>query len=475
MEFNIISKPPARFGADILCHFLRKGLGFHAIPSVSDKAAIQSGKPVYVGAEGSAVILCPVLDVIGDQLYPDEALRVAGGRTVLHAGLNGGKHICWMLDGNLEEEDFRLLLDGALLADYEYNSYKSAAKSEKLKLTIVAGSRVASFKKILGRSQKIHAGVSLARDVVNTPASDLTPLQLAEVARRTCKEYGMQFKSLSKAQLEKAGYTGITAVGQGSVNDCVMFSMSWKPEKKSPGNRPLCLVGKGVTFDTGGISIKPWDGMWDMKGDMGGSAAVIGAMAAIASLKLPIEVHAVIGSAENMPDGSAYRPGDVIRYRNGRTVEVHSTDAEGRLVLADALLYAQETLGQKRIIEFSTLTGACVRALGNQYIGMMSLNEEFKYEIRKAAASSGECVWELPLHPEYRTLLKADTADIKNVGGPLAGAQTAGWFLHEFINPGTTYAHMDIAGVFLSKKEKYWKSPGASGAGVRLAVELASL
>ena len=475
MEINIVSKIPAKFRADFICRFLRNGKGFHADASAIDKAAIGSGKPFFMAADAARVVLCPVIDVIGKMLYPDEAVRVAGGRTILQACQNGSQHICWVLDGNLEDDDFRLLLDGARLADYDFNKYKSDSQPEKLSLTVVAGSRVAAFKKILARNTLIHAGVSLARDVVNTPASDLTPLELAEVARKTCKQHGMQFKAINKAQLEKGGYNGITAVGQGSVNDCVMFSMSWVPAKKSSGSKPLCLVGKGVTFDTGGISIKPWDGMWDMKGDMGGSAAVIGAMQAIASLKLPIEVHAVIGSAENMPDGKAYRPGDVIRFRNGRTVEVHSTDAEGRLVLADALLYAQETLKQKRIIEFSTLTGACVRALGNQYIGMMSHNEEFKYEIRRAAATSGECTWELPLHPEYRSLLKADTADIKNVGGPLAGAQTAGWFLHEFINPGTTYAHMDIAGVFLASKEKYWKAAGASGAGVRLAVELASL
>ncbi|MCB1186825.1 leucyl aminopeptidase [bacterium] len=475
MDIKVVSKASSRSGSDLTCHFLRNGNGFHAAASSVDKAAIASGKGMFVGASDGGVVLCPVINVLGASLYPDEALRTAGGRTVLHAVQNGGSHLIWELDGELEENDFRLLIEGAMFADYEFTSYRSNSKPTNLKITVVAGNRMAAFKKLLDRCRGVFNGVNLARNVVNTPASDMVPLQLAEVAKGVCKRHGLKFASLSKAQLTKGGYTGITAVGQGSVNDCVLFSMSYIPKKKARGSKPLCLVGKGVTFDTGGISIKPWDGMWDMKGDMGGSAAVIGAMEAIASLQLPIEVHAVVGAAENMPDGNSYRPGDVIRYKNGRTVEVHSTDAEGRLVLADALIYAQQTLKQTRIIEFSTLTGACVRALGNQYIGMMSHNEEFKYEIRKASATSGECVWELPLHPEYRLLLKSDTADMKNVGGPLAGAQTAGWFLHEFINPGTTYAHMDIAGVFLARKEKYWRGTGASGAGVRLAVELASL
>ncbi|MCB1217634.1 leucyl aminopeptidase [bacterium] len=474
MDIKVVSKPSGA-AADIVCRFIRNGKGLHAQASAIDKAAIASGRGLYVGASSGQVVLCPVVEKLGASLYPDEAMRTAGGRTLLHAVQNGGSHVQWLLDGDLDLNDFRQLLEGALLSDYEFTAYKSAAASGSLKLSIVAGAHATAFRREVERCSAIFSGVNLARDVVNTPASDMTPLKLADVAKDVAKRHGLKYRSLSKAQLEKGGYNGITAVGQGSVNDCVLFSLSYVPAKKARGSKPLCLVGKGVTFDTGGISIKPWDGMWDMKGDMGGSAAVIGAMEAIASLKLPIEVHAVVGSAENMCDGNAYRPGDVIRYRNGRTVEVHSTDAEGRLVLADALLFAQETLKQSRIIEFSTLTGACLRALGHQYIGMMSQNEEFKYEIRKAAASSGECVWELPLHPEYRLLLKGETADVKNVGGPLAGAQTAGWFLHEFINPGTTFAHMDIAGVFLARKEKYWKGAGASGAGVRLAVELASL
>jgi leucyl aminopeptidase len=216
--------------------------------------------------------------------------------------------------------------------------------------------------------------------------------------------------------------------------------------------------------------------MWDMKADMGGSAAVIGAMQAIAQLKPDFPVTAIVASAENMPDGKAYRPGDVLRYKNGRTVEIQSTDAEGRLVLADGLIHAQRELGLRRIIEFSTLTGACVRALGHQYIGLMSKAPAFAAQVMAAAEGSGELACNLPLHPEYRTLIKSTVADIKNSGGPLAGAQTAALFLYEFIDEGTEYVHMDIAGTFLADKtDKYWSQVGATGTGVRLVAELVRL
>jgi leucyl aminopeptidase len=231
-----------------------------------------------------------------------------------------------------------------------------------------------------------------------------------------------------------------------------------------------------VTFDTGGISIKPWDGMWDMKADMSGAACVIGSIAAIAALALPIPVTAVVVTAENMPDGDAYRPGDILTYRNGKTVEIHSTDAEGRLILADGLIYAQETLGATRIVEFSTLTGACARALGRQYTGGFSQNGELIEAVLTAGENSGELVWQLPMNPEYRAMLRSSCADMKNVGGALAGASTAAMFLQEFVQPGTAYCHLDIAGTMLADKvEKYWSQPGSTGPGVRLAVALAEL
>jgi leucyl aminopeptidase len=386
------------------------------------------------------------------------------------------KHMCWMLDGDVPLDHFRQLVTGALLARYKFDEYKSdrRPKAGEGKLSIVAGKNAPMLRRELQRLLVLDDGVQTARDLANRPGADLVPEALAGFAQQLAKEHGLGFKKLSAARLAREGYVGLTAVGGGSSHPPVLFALMHEPKARRRGAKPLCLVGKGITFDSGGISIKPTEGMWDMKADMGGAACVIGAMQAVSSLKLPVPVCGVVAAAENLPGGRAYRPGDVLRYRNGRTVEIRSTDAEGRLVLADGLLYAQEVLKQKRIVEFSTLTGACVRALGSQYIGLMSRSPVLAKEVRQAARVGGEAVWELPLHPEYRLLIESEVADIKNTGGPNAGAQTAGWLLQEFIAPKVEFVHLDIAGVFIAaKKEKYWTQLGATGAGVRLAVALA--
>lgn len=459
-----------------------QGKGLFTVRFFEDGKAYDSdrgGRPAATRSEGltsgpGGVLLTLNLSAFRD-MDTDDARRVAGGTAIRHARRWGGAHTVWQLDGHVSTERFEQLVTGALLADYEYRDFKSTPDLEPAatRLTVVAGPNSGRFREVLEHCRPIDIGVCTARDLANRPPNDLPPLALAEFARQVCKENGLAFKQLDFNQLKAEGYAGLVGVGQGSANPPVIFTMAYKPVGKNSID-PLCLVGKGITFDTGGISIKPWDGMWDMKADMGGAAAVIGAMRAIALLRPAIPVVGVVASAENMPDGGAYRPGDVLRYRNGRTVEIHSTDAEGRLVLADALIYAQETLGQRRIVEMSTLTGACARALGRQYIGLMSKGQDWAETVQTAATQTGELCWQLPLHPEYRTQLKSNIADVKNVGGPLAGAQTAGMFLYEFIQPETSYAHLDIAGVFLADKvEKYWSQAGATGAGVRLCVRLA--
>lgn len=434
----------------------------------------ESNRSEMLGSSQFGVQLTLNISAIRD-MELDEARRSAGGTALRHARRWGGAHTVWQLDGRINLEQFEQILTGALLADYEYSDYRSANEpsAAATRLTIVAGGNTAVFRPLLDHCLQLHKGVTCARNLANCPPNDLPPQALADYARKIAKEHGLAYRQLDYKQLQAGGYTGLVSVGKGSINPPVLFSLSYTPDVKTAAE-PLCLVGKGITFDTGGISIKPWDGMWDMKADMGGAAAVIGAMQAIALLKPEIPVVGVVAAAENMPDGGAYRPGDVLRYRNGRTVEIHSTDAEGRLVLADALLFAQETLGQRRIVEMSTLTGACARALGRQYIGLMSKDPVWSTLVLEAGAQTGELCWQLPLHPEYRALLKSNVADVKNVGGPLAGAQTAGMFLYEFIQSETAYAHLDIAGVFIADKvEKYWSQAGATGAGVRLCVRLA--
>jgi leucyl aminopeptidase len=471
MSITISPKPSGNY--DLVCRFYDGKLGLHA-EACSCDAQGRTGK-LAEWFSGSEAGLCYCQSATAHKwLEREEAVRVLGGTSVRKATQNGAKRVLWLLDGAVSDEQFSLLAQGALLCSYRFDGYRSGNGLPVPKVTIAAGPNAARFRKLLARLEAINIGQSTARDLANLPPNDLPPQALAARAQELAKTHGLVFKQLKADQLAKEGYIGLTAVGQGSSNPPVLFTLEYRPKHAAPGARPLCLVGKGITFDTGGISIKPWDGMWDMKADMGGSACVVGAMQAIALLAPPVPVVGVVASAENMPDGNAFRPGDVLRYRNGKTVEIRSTDAEGRLVLADALIYAQETLGQTRIVDFATLTGACARALGTPFIGLMSRSRDFAAEVGAAGAASGDATWELPLALEYRPQIDGAIADLLNSGGPLAGAQTAGWFLQEFINAGTDYVHLDIAGTFLTTKaDKYYGQPGATGTGVRLAVALA--
>jgi len=479
VQIKIVSRPPKAFAPDAICYFLdpENKIDYQAQPPRISQAVKDHSDPPFVTAIDGRLAFQFYLPRY--KYYEQaEARRIAGGMAVRQMRKAGVHKLAWILDGVVPLAHFREFVTGAQLAAYVFDRYKSTKFPglAKEQLTIVAGDNSALFRRELERLAAVDAGVRTARDLANTPAGDLVPLELAERARKLAREFGLVFRSLSAAQLAARGYVGLTNVGRGSVNPPVMFTLGYKPEKQKRSAKPLCLVGKGVCFDAGGIDLKPWDGMWDMKADMGGAAAVIGAMQAIALLKPAVPVCAVIAAAQNLPDGKAFLPSDVLRYRNGRTVEIQNTDAEGRLVLADALLYAQSTLRQRRILDFATLTGACARALGKHYIGLLSRSPELKAAVLHAAELSGENVWELPLHPEYRLQLKSSVADVRNIGGPLAGAQTAGWFLHEFIEPHTEYVHLDIAGTYVNEDaKKYWSQPGMTGSGTRLAIALAEL
>jgi leucyl aminopeptidase len=472
VQTRILPALPEGHKTDLYCGFFEAGAKYGSLraPSVA-----RPSEALHLHPFRDSILLALHVDSF-KHLTPDDARRVAGATTLLQTRKTGGKSITWLLDGDVPLRVFRQLVMGLLLAAYRFTQFKSQRDegNRDCSVTIIAGANAAAFRRELKRLEAVNAGVTTARDLANLPANHLHPADLAQRGKAVAQKHGLSFSMLSGKQL--ASYAGITAVGQGSVNPPALFSLAYTPAKLKRGAQPLCLVGKGITFDSGGISIKPWEGMWDMRADMSGAAAVIGTLQSIAALELPVPVTGVIAAAENMPDGRAYRPGDVLKYKNGRTVEIHSTDAEGRLILADALLYAQDSLGLRRIVELSTLTGACVRALGNQYIGLLSRSPELAAQVKRAAESSGEPVWELPLHPEYRKLLDSSLADLKNVGGPLAGASTAGMFLHEFVHEGTEYVHLDIAGVFNAEKaDKYWGQAGATGAGVRLSTVLAEL
>ena len=313
-------------------------------------------------------------------------------------------------------------------------------------------------------------GVNLARTLIATPAADCTPDHLAKQAKKLASAYGLSWQAFGPKLLEKHEYNGLCTVGKGADNPPRLIELTYTPEQESPVH--LVLLGKGVTFDSGGISIKPADKMHLMIGDMSGAAAVMGAMEIIGRLKPAIKVTAIVVSAENKPGSKSYRPGDIIRYKNGISVHVENTDAEGRLILADGLIRAGE-LGATHIVDIATLTGAAARALGPSFTGVMGANRKLVNAITRAGGNHGESYWRLPMPLEYRDMLKSSVADINNMGGPKAGATTAALFLKEFVPAGTPWVHLDIAGTFW--KEKPWKyyAEGPSGTGVKTLADLA--
>ena len=313
-------------------------------------------------------------------------------------------------------------------------------------------------------------GVNMARNLIATPASDCTPDFLAKTCKKLSSTYGFSYQSFGPKQLETHGYAGLVAVGKGADNSPRMIEMTYSPEQESPVH--LVLLGKGVTFDSGGISIKGADGMHLMVGDMSGAAAVIGAMEVLGRLKPAIKVTAIVVSAENKPGSKSYRPGDIIRYKNGTSVHVENTDAEGRLILADGLIRAGE-LGATHIVDLATLTGACARALGPSFTGILGANRKLVNAITRAGGNHGESYWRLPMPIEYQDMLKSVHADINNVGGPQAGATTAALFLKEFVPARTPWVHLDIAGTFWKKKPWKYYCEGPSGTGVKTIADLA--
>ncbi|MCX7929277.1 MAG: leucyl aminopeptidase [Chlorobi bacterium] len=361
------------------------------------------------------------------------------------------------------------VVEGAVLGSYKFTQYKTTDVSSGIKeFVVVSSSRSAAIAKAVEHAASVCEGVYVARDLANMPGNDLYPETLAAHAKQAGKKAGFRVQVLDKRKIEQLGMGGLLAVNQGSVRPPVFIIMEWRGgNAKEP---PIVLVGKGITFDTGGISIKPAERMGEMKMDMHGAATVIGTLYAVAKLKLPINVVGLVPSTENMPSGSAYRPGDVIRFMNGKTAEIDNTDAEGRLILADALTYA-ERYNPRAVIDIATLTGACVIALGHITTGLMGTDRDLIARIIAAAERTSEYVCELPLHDEYLEQIKSDIADVKNTGGRPAGAITAALFLKHFIG-NYPWAHLDIAGTGMAPKEGAYTPKGATGVGVRLFVDM---
>jgi leucyl aminopeptidase len=314
-------------------------------------------------------------------------------------------------------------------------------------------------------AQIVAEATCLARDLANAPGNEIYPETLAQAARESAERCGFSATVLDEREIKDLGMGGVIGVSQGSTHPPRFLIL----EHGRPSKRTVVLVGKGVTFDTGGISLKPSANMAEMKMDMSGAAAAIGTFEAVSRLKLPVHLVGLIPAVENMPSGGSIRPGDILRHYNGKTSEVDNTDAEGRLILADALAYADK-YHPAAVIDLATLTGACVVALGHHATGMMGNNSGLMEKLRSAGEKTYERVWELPLFDEYEKQIKSDVADVKNVGGRWAGAITAAWFLKKFIGD-YKWVHLDIAGTAILEESTDYAPKGGSGVGVRLLTE----
>lgn len=362
------------------------------------------------------------------------------------------------------------IVEGSKMALYKFDDFKAKKENTSPNLTIIC-SKSDKISKAIKSSEIISDGAIFTKSISNLPANKCNPSTLANFAK-TISKNKMRCKIISKLELKKNGFGGITAVGKGSKNEPKLIILEYNHGPKN--KKPVILVGKAVTFDTGGISLKPGDKMDEMKFDKCGGCTVLGIMKTISELKLPINVIGIVPSVENMPSAQSYRPGDIIKLYNGKTAEILNTDAEGRLILADALAYAEKHYSPRSIIDFATLTGACIVALGTNIAGLVSSDKNLTKKIFESSKRTSEQVWELPLNQDYMDMIKSDVADMKNMGiGKAAGTITAAAFLKNAIEK-TPWAHLDIAGVAwtqIATKEKSYNPKGATGFGLRLVVD----
>ena len=360
------------------------------------------------------------------------------------------------------------IIEGSKMSLYKFDKFKAEKTEKSPDLTIIV-SKSKKISQTIKTSEIIADGAIFTKSIANLPPNECTPSTLADFAKIISKKNKMKCNIISKIELKKKGFGGITAVGKGSKNEPKLIVLEHNRGKRN--EKPIVLVGKAVTFDTGGISLKPGASMDEMKFDKCGGCTVLGIMKAVSELKLPINIVGIVPSVENMPDAEAYRPGDIVKLFSGKTAEILNTDAEGRLILADALSYGEKHYSPKAIIDFATLTGACIVALGNNVAAIVSNDEKLSLKIKDASKKTTEDVWELPLTQDFMDMIKSDVADMKNVGiGRAAGTITAAAFLKNAIEK-TPWVHVDIAGVAWTQtatKEKSYNPKGATGFGVRL-------
>lgn len=406
-------------------------------------------------------------DVKGELLRRAAGSAVGALQGARVASFSSALHLCCQLPKALEA-----VVAGTLLGSYRFEFYKTKDKEERFQfdsMTLLVGKEkdTGDTRLRIEQAEQLCRGVCLARDLVSHPGNVVTPGYLAQEARELAARHALECKVYEQDELESLGMNALLGVGKGAAEPPRLIVVRYRGEGAK--GRPVVLVGKGITFDSGGISIKPGPGMEEMKTDMAGAAAVMGTLEAAALLRLPVDLVGVIPTAENMPDGKAFKPGDVLASLSGTTIEITNTDAEGRLILCDALHFAQK-FKPAAMIDLATLTGACVVALGHEASAVLGNDQRLVDALKKSGDETGERLWQLPLWDEYGEGMKSDIADIKNAGSRDGGTIKAAWFLKQFVGE-TRWAHLDIAGTAWSDKARPYSPKGATGVGVRLLIE----
>jgi leucyl aminopeptidase len=403
-------------------------------------------------------------------------IREAFGKGAVYLRSRGFRKIASVVTADLMVHEklrdlTRAIVEGTLLGLYRFNLYKTEAEDkneiEEFRLIVEDGKKLSEVESAVRVAKCVADGVALARDLGNQPSNVVTPGRLAEEAMKIGRELPVQVRILEREDMEELKMGSFLGVSRGSEEPPKFIILEYMPRENK---QPLVLVGKSITFDSGGISLKPADKMEQMKGDMSGGAAVLSAIRVAAELKLPINLVGLLPATENLPSGTATKPGDILTSLSGKTIEVINTDAEGRLILADALTYAHR-YKPEAIVDLATLTGAVVIALGGEAIGMLGTSDDLKERFRKAGEKTGERVWELPLWQKYYDLIKSDVADMKNTGGRGAGTITAAAFLSKFVEKKTPWIHLDIAGTAWTEADQPCIPKGNTGVGVRLLIQ----
>lgn len=437
--------------------------------SQEEKFSGELGKSVMINTLGKIGADRVLLVGLGKRSkFSTDVLRKVGILTAKKTKAFSG-NIAFGLEIEAHKGSVSALIEGLMLGSYEFDKYKTNNKNENgIRSVEFLSTKIGekAFKEELEFAKIVSEATNFARDLVNEPPAVLTPTRLAEYAKEIAEEGKLVCEVFDREEMEKRGMGALLAVSLGSEEPPRFIRLTYEPKKRP--RKTVAIVGKGITFDTGGLCIKPRESMRTMKMDMSGAACVLGVMKAISRLKPSIRVHGLISATENMPGGKAYKPDDIVRALNGKTIEVIDTDAEGRIVLSDALSYAVQ-LKADEIVDLATLTGACIVALGNYTAGLMGNNERLIDRILKSARLAGEKMWQLPMDDELRKEIESDVADVKNVGGRWGGAIIGAMFLEKFVGD-TPWVHIDIAGPAFIEKGGDWYPKGGTGFGVRTII-----